>query len=82
MSAPTRQGWAALLRLARYFLWRPRAVYHFSRQDAGEAITVYVDTDFAGCLTTWRSTSGGVCACGLRALMHWSVTQKTIALSS
>eukprot|EP00969_Alexandrium_andersonii_P030022 1309633-Alexandrium_andersonii.AAC.1 len=35
MSAPMREDWAALLRLARYLLRRPRAVYHFPWQDAG-----------------------------------------------
>eukprot|EP00969_Alexandrium_andersonii_P144603 6394428-Alexandrium_andersonii.AAC.1 len=63
MSAPAKQGWAALLQLARYLLRRPRAVYHLPWQDTGEAFRAYVDTDFAGRLATQRSTSGGVCVC-------------------
>eukprot|EP00969_Alexandrium_andersonii_P274868 12148695-Alexandrium_andersonii.AAC.1 len=68
MSAPARQDWAALLRLARYLLRRPRAARHFPWQDAGEAIRAYADTDFAGCLATRWSTSRGACVCGLRTL--------------
>eukprot|EP00969_Alexandrium_andersonii_P204802 9051170-Alexandrium_andersonii.AAC.1 len=82
MSAPTREDWAALLRLAQYLLRRPRAVYRFPWQGAGEASRAYVDTDFARCLAARRSTSGGVCVCGSPPLKHWSVTQKTISLSS
>ena len=45
-------------------------------------LDAYSDTDFAGCLDTRRSTSGG---CGLLngcLVKHWSSTQKVIALSS
>ena len=43
---------------------------------------VFVDTDFGGCQTTRRSTSGGIAMRGLHSLKHWSHTQTTIALSS
>ena len=42
----------------------------------------FIDTDFAGCKATRRSTSGGVVLWGRHAIQHWSVTQSTIALSS
>ena len=41
-----------------------------------------VDTDFAGCRVTRRSTSGGVALYGSHCVRHWSSTQTTIALSS
>ena len=82
MSAPSTQDWAALERLARYLAHRPRAVYSYPWQDAGLGLAVYADTDFAGCILTRRSTSGGACMRGAHLLKHWSVTQKTIALSS
>ena len=41
-----------------------------------------VDTDFGGCQTTRRSTSGGVATIGGHTIKHWSITQTTIALSS
>eukprot|EP00969_Alexandrium_andersonii_P168387 7443028-Alexandrium_andersonii.AAC.1 len=59
MSSPTEEDWAALLRLTRYLLHRPRAVYHFPWQKGDLAMTVHTDTDFAGCVSTRRSTSGG-----------------------
>eukprot|EP00969_Alexandrium_andersonii_P064886 2857703-Alexandrium_andersonii.AAC.1 len=64
MSAPITAEWSALLRLARYSALQPRAVYSFPRQDEGAAICTFMDTDFAGCLRTRRSTHGGVCVRG------------------
>eukprot|EP00969_Alexandrium_andersonii_P078682 3469238-Alexandrium_andersonii.AAC.1 len=61
MSCPSTTDWAALVRLTRYWITRPRCVYHFPWQDEGALLRVYVDTDFAGCLFTRRSTCGGVC---------------------
>ena len=43
---------------------------------------VYVDTDFAGCASTRRSTSGGCIMIGSCTIKHWSKTQATISLSS
>ena len=43
---------------------------------------VFVDTDFAGCHTSRRSTSGGVAVRGAHCIKHWSTTQTTVALSS
>eukprot|EP00969_Alexandrium_andersonii_P253558 11206545-Alexandrium_andersonii.AAC.1 len=51
-------------------------------QDEGIVIRAFVDTDFAGRLRTRRSTCGGVCVRGVRAIKRWSTAQKTIALSS
>eukprot|EP00969_Alexandrium_andersonii_P273635 12094282-Alexandrium_andersonii.AAC.1 len=82
MSSPTEEDWAALLRLTRYLLQRPRAVHHFPWQKGDPCLTVYADTDFAGCMTTRRSTCGGAAMWGSHAVKHWSTTQKTIALSS
>ena len=41
-----------------------------------------MDTDWAGCLRTRRSTNGGLIAIGTHIVKHWSSTQATIALSS
>eukprot|EP00969_Alexandrium_andersonii_P043348 1900718-Alexandrium_andersonii.AAC.1 len=76
MSAPTSSDWAALVRLTRYLIQRPPCVYHFPWQYEGAAIRTYVDTDFAGCLHTRRSTCGGVCVRGQHTIRHWSTTQK------
>ena len=43
---------------------------------------VYVDTDYAGCRRTRKSTSGGVATIGSHLIKSWSTTQAVIALSS
>ena len=42
----------------------------------------YVDTDFAGCLHTRRSTSGSAALRGKHLIKHSSQTQSTVSLSS
>eukprot|EP00969_Alexandrium_andersonii_P200452 8854342-Alexandrium_andersonii.AAC.1 len=67
MANPSTADWAALIRLTRYLIVRPRCVDRFPRQDEGAPLRAYVDTDFAGCLRTRRSTCGGACVRGVRA---------------
>ena len=43
---------------------------------------IFVDTDFAGCLVTRKSTSGGCAMVGRHLVKHWSSTQKVVTLSS
>ena len=81
MNKPRDIDWNALRRIARYLAGRPRLVYKFQWQEAG-LITAFVDTDFAGCLETRRSTSGGTLLHGTHLVKHWSTTQKTTALST
>jgi hypothetical protein len=81
MGAPTRTDLEALRRLAKYAAGRPRVVYQFNWQEPGQ-LNVYVDTDFAGCTETRRSTSGGCALLGSHLLKHWSTTQKVVTLSS
>ena len=45
-------------------------------------LDVYVDTDFAGCAQTRRSTSGGIVVYHVHCVKHWSVAQTTLSLSS
>eukprot|EP00969_Alexandrium_andersonii_P127804 5648457-Alexandrium_andersonii.AAC.1 len=70
MASPTTTDWAALVRLTRYLIVRPRCVYHFPWQDEGAPLRVHVDTDFAGRLHARRSTCGGVCVRGMHAIKH------------
>ena len=81
MSAPRWRDLAALRRIARYLLGTPRQVYQFRWQEEMD-LDAYVDTDFAGCAATRRSTSGGVLCRGGHLLKHWSSTQKGVTLSS
>ena len=81
-SVPNNGSFNKLKRLGRYCVGHSRLVYRFAFQDKPEFLDTYVDTDFAGCAVTRRSTSGGVTMAGSCCLKHWSKTQSTIALSS
>ena len=45
-------------------------------------LNAFVDTDFAGCMRTRRSTSGGCIMRGRHLIQHDAQTQTTVALSS
>ena len=83
-ATPTKTGVEQLKRLIRYLAGAKRLVWHFDLDNASEPepLTVYVDTDFAGCHVTRRSTSGGAACRGSHLIKHWSTTQSTVALSS
>jgi hypothetical protein len=81
MAHPKRRDFEPLARVARYLKGAPRVVYGFEWQpDMG--LQTYVDTDFAGCTATRRSTSGGCAMRGSHLIKHWSSTQKAVTLSS
>ena len=81
---PNKKSHEKLKRLVRYLAGQPRLIHMYPWQDIEEASTlnVYVDTDFAGCRESRRSTSGGVAMLGAHTIKHWSKTQTTLALSS
>ena len=81
MSVPRRSDLKALQRLAKYILGSPRMVQRY-RWQAPRDLEVFADTDFAGCVRTRRSTSGGICMRGSHLIKHWSKTQKVVTLSS
>ena len=82
MATPRREDLLRLRRLARYLVDAPRLVSFLPFQDEVKLVKVYVDTDFAGCPDTRRSTSGGCATKGKHVLKHWSCTQKAVTLSS
>ena len=81
-AAPAKAAYEALRNLGRYLVGCPRLTWEFCFQRPCESLIASVDTDFAGCLSTRRSTSGGVCMRGAHLVKHWSVTQPTVTLSS
>ena len=81
MSTPTDLGQAALKRLCRFLLGRPRLVFKYPWQRAG-VLECYSDTDWAGCPKTRKSTSGGCLMLGGHLLKSWSSTKPSISLSS
>ena len=82
MSAPQGCDWTSTKRLGRYLANKSRSALHFGYQEWHTGVTVWSDTDFAGCRDERKSTSGGVIMFGGHCLKSWSLTQKVIALSS
>jgi hypothetical protein len=81
MSAPRAGDLHALSRVARYLAGASRVVYEYPWQQR-PGLRAYTDSDFAGCIATRRSTSGGAVLLGTHLLKHWASTQKKITLSS
>ena len=75
MSKPRERSWNSLKRLGRYLQANPRYVQEFKRQGKQTHITAWVDTDYAGCLRTRKSTSGGLINIGSHLVKSWSATQ-------
>ena len=73
-SDPRSGDWKALKRLGRYLTHRTRSVTFLPYQKAYDKIKVSVDTDYAGCKRTRRSTSGGVAQFGEHLIKTWSIT--------
>ena len=82
MAQPTTRDADALKRLSRYLLGRPRLILHFEWQVKPALLEVFSDSDWAGCIRTRKSTTGGALMRGSHVLKTWSGTQATIALSS
>ena len=77
----TAQAWEALKRVCRFSNTSPRLVLEFKKQSVSST-DVYTDTDWAGCPSTRKSTSGGAVMFGSHCVKHWSSTQTSTALSS
>ena len=68
MARPCNGDWQMLKRIGRYLVGAPRFEQLFKWQSAPTHISVFTDSDWAGCKTTCRSTSGGSMACGSHCL--------------
>jgi hypothetical protein len=84
MAKPTERSWANLKRAARYLKAHATVVLEYPEAEAVDVKTIvaYSDSDWAGCKTSRRSTSGGLVTLGGSILRSWSNRQSTIALSS
>ena len=86
LSEPTEEDYNCLKHVLRYLAGTKK--YEFIIRacdyciDDKFLITMYVDSDWAGCKTTRKSTSGGVLHLNGVCVHHYSRTQSTIALSS
>ena len=82
MAAPRATHLEALRKLGKYIAGRPRLVSHFKWQATMSMVTGFTDSDWAGCMATGRSTSGGIITIGAHVIKTYSRQQKTVALSS
>ena len=82
MSSPRQGEEVKLKRILRFLRKRPTTTYLSERQDHPGELTGYTDSDWACCMLTRRSTSGGVVLHGLHLLLHYSRTQTSVSLSS
>ena len=83
MANPTASGMARLKRVARYLVNAPEGhLIYDSKVVDMSTLKVYVDSDWAGCKATRKSTSGGLAVWAGGVVKSWSRTQGTIALSS
>jgi len=60
MSAPSPASFRKLKHLARYLVMVPEVVLFYEHQRRPHILDTFVDSDWAGCLETRKSTSGGV----------------------
>ena len=75
--------WAKVRKLERYLRKHPRTgTCGLHGRDVQSNLQVYVDTDYAGCPRTRRSTNGGLVMHGSHLLKTWASTQTVVALSS
>jgi hypothetical protein len=81
MASPTALSLNALKRLGRFVVGHKRLVFHYPWQVASR-IDTYSDTDWAGCVRTRKSTSGGCTLLGRHLIKSWSSTQASVSLSS
>ena len=81
MSKPTVRGLQQLKRLARYLVGVTDVEVEFRNDGDTSCIEVYTDSDWAGCKTTRKSTSGGILCVGGDVVKSWSKTQGSVSLS-
>ena len=83
MSAPTELALKSLKRVGRFYEGHKRLVLRFNFEEEPSQIDAYVDSDYAGCPRTRKSTLGGCIMRGTHLIRSWSSTQKNaISLSS
>lgn len=80
MSKPYKSDVQAPKRVARFLLGAPRVIQELPWQRRPNELLVHVDSDFAGCQTMRKSTSGGTIRWGSSMLKSWRKTQSVIAL--
>ena len=81
-AAPGADDLRRLKRILRYLRGRPRRILEMPWTSERAGIEVCVDSDFAGCRVTRKSTCGGCVLWGDVLVKAWSKTMATLALST
>ena len=82
ISAPPKKHWQLLSKLVRYLIGTPILIMKFPWQEIVKVVTTYTDSDWAGCVRTARSTSGGIVASGDHVMKTYRRQQNVVVLSS
>ena len=86
LQGPTEEDYAKMKHLVKYLSATRNYEFTISPSQTSSTdratITSYVDSDWAGCKATRKSTSGGVLHINGVCVHHYSRTQTTVALSS
>ena len=82
MSSPRNGDWKAIKRIVRYLMGCPRLVWRFAWQQPPKFVSVFTDSNWAGCHDTRKSTSGACVMHGSHLVKAYSRTQRNVALSS
>ena len=82
MAVPKMDDWDNMKRLGRYLVKNPAMQIIIEGTVEEMMVEVYADSDWAGCVRTRRSTSGGLVVVGGGCVKSWSSTQATVAMSS
>ena len=82
MAQPVGDDWTKLRRMGRYLLHRGRVAHLYKWQAPYDYFSVFVDSNWAGCPRTRRSTTGSAIMYGGCLLRSVSRTQSNVALSS
>ena len=84
MAKPKSGDFAKIKRVVRFLkgVGPVKILYEWQSELEARDATVIVDSDWAGCKETRKSTSGGVLKVGRHILRTWASTQPTTATSS
>ena len=82
MTSGTKGDEIKLKRVLRYMSGAPRMATQFPWEPIATTLVIECDSDFAGCLRTRKSTTGGAAFWGRQFIKDWSKTLPVIALST
>ena len=81
MANPTVPAWEALKRIVRYLLGHKCLAWTFVKQELQRCLVANVDSNYAGCSVTRKSTSGITIRLGTHLLRFYALTQSILALA-